>query len=181
VTGDQAISPLFLCAGGAGLLRDHCNELLALNIDSVPYMTTLGGQRFDKAFAGVYFPTAAVASGYTAAQQQAAYNAIPAQPFFETALGGAGSAYCTGFASCTAAVASKNATAIRNTAVSDLWTAVYKAPGWRLGHSLVAQPLGTGLPSQGYTYILNSANGFGNYNAVFITHRLSGSGRLPSE
>ena len=148
------------------------NELLAVNLDSVPYMTTLGGQTFANAFSQIYFPTAAVASGYTAAQQTAAYNAIPAQPFFEKALGGSAGTYCAGFASCTAAVASKNATAIRNTAVSDLWTALYKAPGWALGRSMVAQPLGPGLPSQGYTYLLNSANGYGNYNALFITHHI---------
>ena len=78
------------------------NELLSINLDSVPYMTTLGGQTFANAFAQTYF---AVNAGGTPA----------AQPFFETALGGAGSAYCAGFASCTAAVASKNATAIKNT------------------------------------------------------------------
>jgi hypothetical protein len=138
------------------IIRD---ELLPINLDSVPYMTTLGGQTFANAFAQTYL---AVNAGGTPA----------AQPFFESALGGANSAYCAGFASCTAAVASKNATAIKNTAVSDLWTALYKAPGWTLGRSLVAQPLGAGLPSQGYTYLLNTSEGFGNYNALFVTHRI---------
>ncbi len=147
------------------------NELLPVNLDSVPYMTTLGGQTFANAYSQIYFPTAAVAS-QTAAQQTETYNALKPQPFFEAALGGSGGAYCAGFTSCTAAVASKNATAIRNTAVSDLWTALYKAPGWVLGRSMVAQPLGAGLPSQGYTYLLNTANGFGNYNALFVTHRI---------
>ena len=32
--------------------------------------------------------------------------ALPAQPFFEAALGGAGASYCQGYANCTAAVAS---------------------------------------------------------------------------
>ncbi len=147
------------------------NELLAVNLDSVPYMTTLGGQTFANAFSQIYFPTAAIGS-QAASQQAASYNALPAQPFFEAALGGTGGTYCAGFSSCTAAVASKNAAAIRNTAVSDLWTALYKAPGWVLGRSMVAQPLGPGLPSQGYTYLLNSANGYGNYNALFVTHRI---------
>jgi hypothetical protein len=135
------------------------NELLAANLDSVPYMTTLGGQTFANAFAQTYF--AVNAGGVPAAQ-----------PFFESALGGPAGAYCAGFANCTAAVASKNATAIRNTAVSDLWTALYKAPGWTLGRSMVAQPLAGTTVSQGYTYLLNSANGFGNYNALFLTHRI---------
>jgi hypothetical protein len=135
------------------------NELMSINLDSVPYMTTLGGQTFANAFAQTYF---AVNAGGTPA----------AQPFFEAALGGTAGAYCAGFASCTAAVASKNAAAIKNTAVSDLWTALYKAPGWTLGRSLVAQPVATGLPSQGYTYLESTALGFGNYNALFITHHI---------
>jgi hypothetical protein len=147
------------------------NELLAVNLDSVPYMTTLGGQTFANAYSNIYWTTNAVSS-QTAAQQTEAFNALKPQPFFEAALGGTSGAYCAGFTSCTAAVASKNATAIRNTAVSDLWTALYKAPGWTLGRSMVAQPLGPGLPSQGYTYLLNSANGYGNYNALFVTHRI---------
>ncbi len=135
------------------------NEMLPINLDSVPYMTTLGGQSFANAFSQIYFPT--VAGGTPAAQ-----------PFFEAALGGTAGAYCAGFASCTAAVASKNAVAIKNTAISDLWTALYKAPGWTLGRSLVAQPLPGGTTSQGYTYLLNTALGFGNYNALFITHHI---------
>ncbi|HEY2011983.1 MAG TPA: carboxypeptidase regulatory-like domain-containing protein, partial [Bryobacteraceae bacterium] len=135
------------------------NELEALNLDAVPYMTTLGGQTFANAFAQTYF---AVNAGGTPA----------AQPFFETALGGANSAYCTGFASCTAAVASKNSTAIKNTAVSDLWTSLYKAPSWILGRSLVSQPLSGQTASQGYTYISNSSNGYGNYNALFLAYHI---------
>ncbi len=135
------------------------NEMLPINLDSVPYMTTLGGQSFADAFSKIYFPV--VAGG------------VPTpQPFFEAALGGTSGAYCAGFASCTAAVASKNATPIKNTAVSDLWTALYKAPGWVLGRSLVAQPLAGQTTGQGYTYLLNTALGFGNYNALFITHHI---------
>jgi Carboxypeptidase regulatory-like domain len=135
------------------------NEMEPINLDSVPYMTTLGGQTFANAFAQTYF---AVNAGGTPA----------AQPFFESALGGPSSAYCTGYANCTAAVAAKNSASIKNTAVSDLWTALTKAQGWTLGRSLVAQSLGTGLPSQGYTYLLNTSLGYGNYNALFVTHRL---------
>src|SRR5260370_40543806 len=101
------------------------NELMSINLDSVPYMTTLGGQTFANAYAQTYF---AVAAGGTPA----------AQPFCEAALGGPGCAYCAGYAGCTAAVASKNATAIKNTPVSDLWTPFLKAPGGVLGISPVA-------------------------------------------
>jgi hypothetical protein len=135
------------------------NELLAQNLDAVPYMTTLGGQTFANAFSQTYW---AVAEGATPAPQ----------PFFEAALGGANSAFCTGFGSCTAAVVSKYKTSITNTAVSDLWTALYKAPSWTLGRSMLSAPLGAGLSSQGYTYIANSSNGTGNYNALFVTYQL---------
>ena len=141
------------------------NELLAQHRDAVPYMTTLGGQTFASAYSQAYFATPATGTlpnGFTAT----------AQPFFEAALGGANSAYCTGYANCTSAVIIKNTTALRNTAVSDLWTALYKAPSWTLARSLISQPLGAGLSSQGYTYIANSSNGYGNYNALFVTYHL---------
>jgi hypothetical protein len=99
--------------------------------------------------------------------------AVPSQPFFEAALGGASGAYCAGYANCTSAVAAKNAAAIRTTSVADLWTALYKAPGWVLGRSMISQSLGTGLSSQGYTYLESTARGYGNYNALFVTHHIN--------
>jgi hypothetical protein len=143
------------------------NELLSLNLDSVPFMTTLGGQSFADAYSKIYFPVAATSGTLTNA------FSVPTQPFFEAALGGANGAYCQGYANCTSAVAAKNAAAIRNTAVSDLWTALYKAPGWALGRSMISQALGSGLSSQGYTYLESTALGYGNYNALFITHHIN--------
>jgi hypothetical protein len=143
------------------------NELLSMNLDSVPYMTTLGGQSFADAYSKIYWGVAATSGNLTNAY------AVAAQPFFESALGGANGAYCQGYANCTSAVAAKNATAIRNTAVSDLWTALYKAPGWTLSRSMISQSLGNGLSSQGYTYLESTALGYGNYNALFITHHIN--------
>jgi hypothetical protein len=128
-------------------------------------MTTLGGQSFAAAYAQAYLATPAsgtLSNTFT----------VAAQPFFETALGGANSAYCQGYANCTSAVVVKNTTALRNTAVSDLWSALYKAPSWILGRSLVSQPLPGQTTGQGYTFISNSANGFGNYNAMFVSYHL---------
>jgi hypothetical protein len=141
------------------------NEMQALNLDAVPYMMTLGGQTFADAYAKTYFAvpaTGTLSSGF----------AIPAQPFFEAALGGPSGAYCAGYANCTTAVAVKNITAIRNTAVSDLWTALYKAPGWTLGRSMLSAPLPGSTLSQGYTYIATNAQGYGSYNAMFVTYRI---------
>ena len=111
------------------------NEMQALNLDAVPYMTTLGGQTFTDAYAKTYFPVAATSGTLTNT------ISVPSQPFFEAALGGANSTYCAGYANCTSAVAAKNALAIRNTAVSDLWTALGKATGWVLGRSMISSPL----------------------------------------
>ena len=151
-------------AGYAGRIIRH--EMAARNLDAVPYMTTLDGQSFADAYSNVYFPVAA-----TTGALPASYT-LTAQPFFEAALGGASGAYCTGYANCTSAVAVKNTAAIRNTAVSELWTALYRAPGWALGRSMISAPLTPGGNSQGYTYIATDASGYGNYNALFVSYRI---------
>ncbi|HJZ99373.1 MAG TPA: carboxypeptidase-like regulatory domain-containing protein [Candidatus Solibacter sp.] len=134
------------------------NEYELINIDAVPYMTTLGGQTFANAYANLY-------------QQVAGGQTVTSQPFFETALGGAGSAYCRNFASCTAAVASNQASNIRNTLVYNLWTALNAAPSWTLGRTLLGSPaLPGGSVAQQLTALeLSTSNGFGNYNAAFLT------------
>jgi hypothetical protein len=102
------------------IIRD---DQLAYSLDSVPYMTTLNGQSFAQAFANVY---QAVSAGQTPS----------AQPFFESAMGGASSAFCATFANCTAAVASNQRTNILTTHVYDMWGALNKAPGWTLGRTM---------------------------------------------
>ena len=85
------------------------NVYTSLSLDAVPYMTTLGGQQYAQAWANLW--RGLCAPGLAGACTQLAATAtadipgliatIPAQPFFETALGGPTSAYCTGFANCT--------------------------------------------------------------------------------
>ncbi|MBO0800569.1 MAG: carboxypeptidase regulatory-like domain-containing protein, partial [Blastocatellia bacterium] len=89
------------------------NEYQAVDLDAVPYMTTLGGESFATAFANTY-------------QALAAGKMPAAQPFFEAAMGGASSAYCAGFANCTAAVASNEASNIRSTLVYTMWNNLAK-------------------------------------------------------
>jgi hypothetical protein len=138
--------------------RKIANEYQLINIDAVPYMTTLGGQSFANAFANVY-------------QQVTAGAAASAQPFFEAALGGTGSAYCTGFANCTAAVASKQAANIRTTQVYSMWAALNAAPGWTLGRTLLSSPAlaGGNVGPQLTALELSTSNGWGNYNAAFFS------------
>jgi len=139
------------------------NEFQEFNLDAVPYMTTLGGQQFKDAWAYIY--NAIVNSNASA-------TSLAAQPFIENALGGAGSAYCTGFANCTAAVASKNTSLIKNSAVSDFWAAMYKAPSWTLARSMISQNLPGLTNSQGTAINTTTSLGFGNYNALFATFRM---------
>jgi hypothetical protein len=111
------------------------NEYMQLNIDAVPTMETLGGQQFSNAFAQVY--------------EQMFFNgvsatSVTAQPFFETALGGVNSAFCKGFASCTAAVASNYGSLIKETAVADLWNKLGVANGWILPRTVYGQALNGG-------------------------------------
>ncbi len=133
------------------------NEYNLINIDAVPTMTTLNGQSFANAFANLY-------------QEVSGGQAIQAQPFFESALGGAGSKYCAAYANCTAAVASLQKSAIVSTQVYNLWSALNAAPSWTLGRTLLASPgtAGSAVGTQLQSYELAASNGWGNYNAVFL-------------
>ena len=108
------------------------NTYTPVNLDSVPYMTTLNGQSFAQAFANLY---TALAAGQTPSPQ----------PFLEAALGGADSSYCRAAASCTAAVAAAQATAIAGTRVYDLWAALNRAPTWTLGRTMPSSNPGKGV------------------------------------
>ena len=94
------------------------NEYQPIDLNAVPYMFTLGGQSFAKAYGNLVMQYCGGAKGLaggncggpTAAVTPLAN--ITAQPFFEKALGGPTSAYCKPFAvinpsaPCTTAVAS---------------------------------------------------------------------------
>jgi hypothetical protein len=140
------------------------NELQEMNLDDVPYMTTLGGQSFAQAYESVasalYFAGASPTS-------------IPSQPFFEAALGGASSAYCTGYGSCTAAVASKLTSNFKSAGVSTIWAALNKATSWTLGRTMISGAGGGVTPLQATSLALTTSMGFGNYNALYSTFRTS--------
>jgi hypothetical protein len=106
---------------------------------------------------------------------------LPAQPFFEAALGGSSSAYCKASANCTTAVANANKSLFAATAVSQLWAQMNASPSWTLGRTLISSPAcpaGSTAPScanftglQATSVGLNGPYGFGNYNALFATYR----------
>ena len=137
------------------------NEYQELNLDSVPTMETLGGQTFASAYAQLYEQM--FFNGVSA-------SAVTAQPFFETALGGANSAFCKGYASCSAAVASSYGSLIKETAVSDLWNKMDATSSWILPRSTYGQGYNGGN-GQATSIGMITSLGWGNYNALFATVR----------
>ena len=156
-TVQRALSPkLVIEAGYIGrIIKDEFQEV---NIDAVPYMTTLAGQRFANAYANLY--------------GQVSSGAIPTpQPFFEAALGGPSSSYCAKFASCTAAVASNLKSQITATQVYSLWNSLNSASSWTLGRTLLSSPAQEGgvVASQLSSLEYYTNLGYGNYNAAFLS------------
>ena len=110
--------------GYIGRLIHH--EYMQLNPNVVPYMMSMVVSRSSRLTWRWKRPSAAPlqpACAPTARTPQAP-STSPPQPFFESALGGASSAYCTGYSSCTAAVVAKQASNLRAQKVFSLWQAL---------------------------------------------------------
>jgi hypothetical protein len=120
----QLTNKILLEVGYIGRRITH--EYQPININAVPYMMTLGGQTFASAYAAVETTMGCVQSAGAcgAAGKAAAVAAVTPQAFFETALAGTG--YCNGFASCTAAVTSKQFGNFSTQSVWSLWSALDK-------------------------------------------------------
>jgi len=121
------------------------NEYQAIDLDSVPWMMTMGGQSFANAFDNLY-------SEITGGQL------IQTQPFFESALGGSSSAFCSQASSCTAAVVASQKSNITNVALYNLWS---KLP-FTFGNSLLSQ-------QQANSLFMETSLGWGNYNAAIVS------------
>src|SRR5260370_22495986 len=145
--------------------RKISNEFQEINLDAVPWITTLNGQSFAQAYASVY---SQICPGSGPLCSTAATATPTPQPFFEAAMGGANSPYCTGFASCTAAVVKNEQANIRSTKAYTTWVDLSNANGWTLGRTLLAQQPATGRALSGAFDFINSY-GHGNYNAAFVS------------
>ena len=143
--------------------RKISDEFQELNLDAVPWMTTLGGQSFAQAWATVYNQLCAGAGPSCTPNA----SRVTAQPFFESALGGPNSPYCAGSPNCTQAVIKNEQKNIATTQAYQTWIDLNKANGWTLGRTLLAQP-GAGQALTG-AYDFISSLGHGNYNAAFVT------------
>jgi hypothetical protein len=165
--------------------RRITHEYQPVNINAVPYMMTLGGQSFDKAYAAVEHALACDVS-YNACGAGGVPATITPQPFFEAALANTG--YCTGFASCTAAVTSKEFNRFVGQDVWTLWSRLDKGgigggpggttvPGFNFARSMLNSPLNNsafgknGQLSSGVG--VNASIGHGNYNGAFVSLKLT--------
>jgi len=189
----QLTNKILLEVGYIGRRITH--EYQPVNINAVPYMMTLGGQTFASAYAAVE-----TAMGCVQSSGACGANGVPSvapQPFFEAALSGTG--YCTGFSSCTAAVASKQNGNFATQSVWSLWSALDKGgigggpggttnPGFNfqrsmLNSAIVGGPLACGVPAGTATcgsngqlssgVGVNASIGHGNYNAGFISLKMN--------
>jgi hypothetical protein len=134
------------------------HEYQQVNLNSIPYMTTLGGQQFAKAYAGLYLQLP---------KDGSAPASVTPQPFFEAALAKAGGTFCAGQPSCTAAIAA-NATLRNNilfSAVSTLWNTLQSSNSWVLPNAT--------LTPQVTSNDMVTSLGYGNYNALFATVRMN--------
>jgi hypothetical protein len=177
--------------------RRYNHDLQAINLNAVPYMTTLGGQTFAKAYGQMVWQYCGGAAGLAGgncgglAGNVVAPNSLTPQPFFEAALGGPTSAYCAGFASCTAAVAANEGTSgtgnIPGNAVWNLWSDLDNGK-FIFPRSMMNTPIPGTTPCPGSaptdppcgaggqlgTGIGMSASlGYGNYNAGFVSLKMA--------
>jgi hypothetical protein len=177
------------------------NELQNINLNSVPYMMTKGGQQFQTAYANVEkamgCATSAAACGANIPSAQvctsgcgpgqtpvlmpnplytAYFNSTFAQsqPFFDAALT---PSYCSGsyagvaFANCTAAVALQEASNFQNQMVWSLWSALDNG-GTKPGFNFPVSMMNTaGQMTSNVT--MSTSLGHGNYNAGFITFKMN--------
>jgi hypothetical protein len=181
--------------------RRITHEFEPIQLNGVPYMTTLGGQTFANAYmnavlqycGGVAGLGGGGCGGSALPNPGSGPNpgAVTPQPFFETALGGATSAYCTGYTSCTAAVVANEGangtTNLNNAQVWSLWSdldgPMQAVNGGALsGPSMMSTPIaancgaGTGFGCSGqFTSGIfeNASVGYGNYNAAFVSLKMA--------
>ena len=164
--------------GYIGRIIHH--EFQPYNLNTVPYMMSLGGQSFASAYAAIETAfgcaTSAGLCSATTAKATAktpVYPAVSPQAFFETALAGTG--YCAGYANCTTAVVQKEASHLGNQQVFNLWSDLDNG-GFNFARSME----GTPIPGQtqfgangqlGSGAGLTASTGYGNYNAGFVTFK----------
>ncbi len=178
--------------------RHYTHDLQAININAVPYMMTLGGQTFAKAYGQMVMQFCggfAGLAGGRCAGIDAKGNVVPSQlaavtpqPFFQAALN---PAYCapTG-GNCTQAVAKNEVSNIASNAVWSLWSDLDNPANgaFTFPRSMLNTPIPGTSPCPGSAPTdppcgaggqigtgvgMSVSNGYGNYNAGFVSLKMS--------
>jgi len=134
--------------GYVGIWAHHLYS--GVDLGNMPVMMTLGGQTFAKAYAAIYNNV------------KNNPNNITPQPWFEAALNG--SSYCTGFSSCTAAVAAKT-----NERSNILGQNVTNIVSDLDGAGAFTFPTILASTNQCFYCFASISNGYSNYNALTAT------------
>ena len=129
------------------------NLFQGIDMNNVPWMLTLGGQSFANAYANVW-------------TELNKGQAVTAQPFFETALGGPTNAFCStgGATSCSAALAAATSSYFSSEDVTDLFSTMETSPGYTLPLALNTD---TGQSTAFGPYV-STSTGFSNYQALVV-------------
>jgi hypothetical protein len=146
------------------------NELQNININSVPYMMTKGGQQFQSAYAAVEkaMGCATSATACVSATPATTLAALTPQPFFEAALAGTGY-NCS--PNCTTNVVMNEFANFSTQSVWSLWSDLDNdgaAPGFNFPFSMMNT---AGQMSSNVT--MSTSLGHGNYNAGFVTFKMN--------
>jgi len=149
-----------------GISRWIHNELLSVNLNTVPYMMTLGGQQFQTAYANIEKAMGCTTSigACNAATPASTLANLAAQPFFETALAG------TGFPcspNCTTGFVNSEFGLLQSQSVWSLWTSLDNG-GAGSGFNFPVSTM-TGAGQMSSNIAMTTSLGHGNYNAAFAT------------
>ena len=158
---------MILEVGYTGRWAKHIYQGIDLN--DVPWMMKLNGQTFANAYASLWTAMA----GQSLPGIPGGITTSTPQPFFEKAL--AGSAYCGGYANCTAAVAAQESGNILTNSMTSLWADLDRS--FTFGPSLIST-------NQANLALADTTDGFSNYQALVISvqkrasHGLTFNGNL---
>ena len=161
------------------------NEYQAIDLSSVPFMTTLGGESFASAFTNVYKALCGTGAGGVCANNPAA--SVPTQAFFESAFampanapgailqnGNWVSSFCStnGASSCTAAVVASQSSNFKNVLLYPMWSTLPMTFG--SATALNAKGIPVGIPTvysqnQLNSIFMETSMGWGNYNGAIVS------------